>query len=187
MGRKQQWFIGWVASVALSTTVAVAQDTQTQANEGPDYPDGAYAYAIGDYPASRVLFAEECRRGEVKSCLRVADDWRIGRGGPQDLTKAIDFATDACSLSASDGCTLAATIHFEGRATGSTDYESARVLYQRACELSDLRGCAGLGNMQYMGLGGLRDRREGIENLRRACRQDFTYACDQLRGYGQSR
>ncbi|MEM0987190.1 MAG: tetratricopeptide repeat protein [Pseudomonadota bacterium] len=162
-------------------------NAQTASAERDAYPDGAYAFALGDFEASRALFASECTSGNIKSCLRAADDYRVGRGGPQDYDEAIRFAGIACRNGDADGCTVSATIHFEGRATGTPDYEAAREAYSAACALSDPRGCAGLGNMQYIGLGGLRERFKGAENLRRACRQDFEYACEQLRGYGQNR
>jgi len=100
---------------------------------------------------------------------------------------AIDYADLACTAGLVDGCSLAASIHFAGRKTGEPDYDSARAFYARGCELDDPRSCAGLGNMQYMGFGGPRERRDGIANLRRACDQEFDYACEQLRSYGQNR
>ncbi|MEM7766110.1 MAG: hypothetical protein AAF253_01320 [Pseudomonadota bacterium] len=194
MGRMYYRLAGVVAvaaCLALSTHGQTPPDVVVETGSEPgtnsSYPDGAYAYAIGDFPAARRLFGEECRTGNTGSCLRAADDWRIGRGGPQDYGLAIEYADLACQRRVADGCTVAATIHFEGRATGEPDYGAAREAYGAACDLSDPRGCAGLGNMQYIGLGGLRERREGIENLRQACRQAFDYACTQLRDYGQNR
>ena len=172
-------------ALCLSASAAMAQAAGDETE--PRYPDGAYALALGDYEAARDLFSEECQAGDTESCLSAADAFRIGRGGPQDYARAIGYATQACDRFNTDGCTVVATIHFEGRQTGEPNYEAARVFYGRACERSDPRGCAGLGNMQYIGLGGARDRRQGIANLRQACAQDFDYACSQLDRYGQNR
>lgn len=186
MGRMTFALAGLVVLFASSATAAIAT-AQPAARPAADYPDGAYAFAIGDHAAARDLFGTECQAGTIKSCLRAADDWRVGRGGPQDYDRAIEYADIACRAGEPDGCTVAATIHFHGRETGEPNYQAARDFYARACEMDDPRGCAGLGNMQFIGLGGLRDRREGASNLRQACRQDFEYACEQLRDYGQNR
>jgi len=189
MDRISNWTSAMVVAIlaVIMASPAAAQDEAT-ANAGrAAYPDGAYAFAVGDHAAAREIFGEECRSGQSQSCLRAADDWRVGRGGPQDYDEAIDYADLACTAGLVDGCSLAASIHFAGRKTGEPDYDSARAFYARGCELDDPRSCAGLGNMQYMGFGGPRERRDGIANLRRACDQEFDYACEQLRSYGQNR
>ncbi len=199
MSRNPRARFGVVVISLLATLLgggpAVAQDGSSAGSPGAassgetsrSYPDGAYAAALGDHAAARDLFGQECEDGEIVSCLRAADNWRVGRGGPQDYDRAIHYADIACAAGEADGCAGAATIHFEGRKTGTPDYTAARDFYARGCRLRDPRSCAGLGNMQYIGLGGERDRRTGITNLRSACDQEFDYACEQLRKYGQNR
>ena len=120
----------------------------------------------------------------ARNCFSLADMHRRGHGTTQDHAAAKTLYDEICfSARHAGACVQQAYISQLGTG-GSVDLEHARSLYDRACDLKDPGGCAGLGNMMYMGLGGSRDRSRAVSLLQGACADEFDWACTRLIEYG---
>lgn len=121
----------------------------------------------------------------ARNCFALADMHRRGMGTVQDYSLAKTYYDEACFDGRhSASCLQQAYISQKGSA-GEIDLEYARSLYEEACDLSDPSGCAGLGNLMYMGLGGPRNRSGAVTLLQEACRDEYVWACTRLTEYGQ--
>ncbi len=52
-----------------------------------------------------------------------------------------------------------------------------RSLYKASCDLGEVSGCAGYGNMLFTGTGGAKNVPEGTRVLQDACNRDYEWAC----------
>jgi len=136
------------------------------------------------------IFAELCadrtlpRDQWARNCFSLADMHRRGSGTEQDYAKAKVIYDAACLEGRHAGaCIQQAYISHKG-AAGEQDLDHARALYEQACSLNDPTGCAGLGNMMYMGLGGSRDRPRAVRLLQESCAEEYEWACTRLVEYG---
>ena len=124
------------------------------------------------------------RDQRARNCFAKADMYRRGMGTEQDYRVAKAHYDDACLTGRHVGaCMQQAYISQKGR-DGQVDLEHARVLYEQACSLKDPGGCAGLGNMMYMGRGGSRDQATAVRLLQDACVAEYEWACTRLIEYG---
>ena len=120
----------------------------------------------------------------ARNCFEAGEMHRRGNGTVQDYPKAKARYDAACLEGRHAGaCMQQAYVSQKGNA-GETDLEHARLLYEQGCSLRDPGSCAGLGNMMYMGLGGLRDRSRAVELLQDACADEYAWACTRLVEYG---
>ncbi len=120
----------------------------------------------------------------ARNCFALGEMHRRGAGTEQDFTKAKLQYDAACFDGRHAGaCTQQAYISQKDHA-GPVDLEHARALYVQACSLDDPGGCAGLGNMMYMGRGGPRDRPAAVRLLQGACADEYEWACTRLIEYG---
>ena len=162
-------------------------------NGAPDNSANAlidFEKAQNRFDQAREAFQGECDNRELPSdqwsrnCYKVANMYRRAIGVQQDYRMAKRLYDAACLEGDHiDSCTQQAYTSHIG-SDGREDYPHARLLYTRACELDDPRGCAGLGNMLYRGQGGLPDRTRGSRLLQRACADDYDWACERLTGFG---
>lgn len=174
---------------ALSAPSALAQDgTDTPAATAAATPDaaavGAVAARRGNYDLARTKFAEACEAGDLVACVDLGHLHRQGLGGDQDYEAAFALFREACEGRIATACHTLAYHHFEGRGLPEVDHERARQYYTRACDLGDSEACAGLGNMEFVGLGGARERLQGADRLHTACNTGSQYACDKIEQYG---
>lgn len=120
----------------------------------------------------------------ARNCYALGDMHRRGLGTEQDYPIAKQHFDAACLEGRHTGaCMQQAYISQKGHA-GDVDSEHARALYEKACSLRDPGGCAGLGNMMYMGVGGIRDRSRAVRLLQESCRDEYEWACTRLVEYG---
>ncbi len=120
----------------------------------------------------------------ARNCFARGEMHRRGSGTEQDYAEAKASYDAACLDGRHTGaCMQQAYISQKGSA-GEIDLDHARVLYDRACSLRDPGGCAGLGNMMYMGLGGTRDRPSAVRLLQDSCADEYAWACTRLVEYG---
>ena len=120
----------------------------------------------------------------ARNCFARGEMHRRGSGTEQDYAEAKASYDAACLDGRHTGaCMQQAYISQKGSA-GEIDLDHARVLYDRACSLRDPGGCAGLGNMMYMGLGGTRDRPTAVRLLQDSCADEYQWACTRLVEYG---
>ncbi len=120
----------------------------------------------------------------ARNCFELGEMHRRGTGTQQDYAKAKALYDTACLDGRHTGaCMQQAYIAQKGNA-GDIDLDHARALYEHACSLDDPGGCAGLGNMMYMGLGGSRDRPRAVELLQDSCSAEYEWACTRLIEYG---
>lgn len=160
---------------------SLAQD----ADEAPQYRNGAAALRLGHVNAAFELFTRDCEGGSGEDCYQLGDMYRRGIATPQDFDAAGEAYQTACDLGYASGCMQLANMLFEGR-TLDQDYPRARALYTEACDMNDPAACGVLGNMMYVGLGGAKDRNRGAEMMRRSCLAEVEYSCNQVRRYGLS-
>lgn len=120
----------------------------------------------------------------ARNCFALGDMYRRGMGTVQDYERAKIHYNAACLEGRhGDACLQQAYISAKGSA-GEVDNDHARALYEQACTLNEPGGCAGLGNMMYMGLGGPRNRSRAVTLLQEACADEFEWACTRLIEYG---
>lgn len=120
----------------------------------------------------------------ARNCFALGDMYRRGMGTVQDYPRAKIHYSAACLEGRhSRACMQQAYIAQKGSA-GEVDNDQARTLYEQACALNEPGGCAGLGNMMYMGLGGSRNRPRATTLLQDACAAEFDWACTRLIEYG---
>lgn len=120
----------------------------------------------------------------ARNCFALGDMHRRGSGTEQDYAKAKGHYDSACLDGRHAGaCMQQAYISQKGSA-GEKDLDHARTLYDRACVLDEPGGCAGLGNMMYMGLGGVRDRPTAVRLMQESCAAEYEWACTRLIEYG---
>ncbi|MEL6860856.1 MAG: tetratricopeptide repeat protein [Pseudomonadota bacterium] len=120
----------------------------------------------------------------ARNCFALGDLHRRGAGTVQDYAAAkIQYDAACFDGRHANACLQQAYISAIGSA-GSEDLEHARTLYDRACDLDAPAGCAGLGNMMYMGRGGTRDRPTAVRLLQDACSAEYDWACTRLIEYG---
>lgn len=120
----------------------------------------------------------------ARNCFALGEMHRRGNGTVQSYSEAKTYLDMACLDGRHAGaCMQQAYISQKGSA-GPKDLDHARILYEHACSLQDPGGCAGYGNMMYMGLGGTRDRPQAVRLLQGACADDYQWACTRLVEYG---
>ncbi len=120
----------------------------------------------------------------ARNCFALGDMYRRGMGIAQDYEEARIHYDAACLDGRHLGaCMQQAFISQKGSA-GKKDLEHARKLYSHACDLGDPGGCAGYGNMMYMGLGGSRNRPQATSLMQDACSDGYEWACTRLTEYG---
>ena len=142
------------------------------------------------FDEARLIYLEICtntdmpRDQRARTCHVLGDIYRRGWGVEQDYTRAQLHYEWACLTGNHiPACMqLAYTAHTEH--DGETDFPYARHVYTHACSLNHPAACAGLGNMLYAGLGGRKDRREGLALMQRACKAENEWACERLITYG---
>ncbi|NQY96565.1 MAG: sel1 repeat family protein [Henriciella sp.] len=120
----------------------------------------------------------------ARNCYALGEMHRRGSGTEQDYAEAkIQYDAACFEGRHAEACNQQAYIS-QKENDGSIDLDHARALYVQACGLDDPRGCAGLGNMMYMGLGGTRDRPTAVRLLQESCADEFEWACTRLVEYG---
>ncbi len=174
---------------ALSAPAALAQDdTDTPSETAAATPDaaavGAVAARRGNYELARTKFTEACAGSDLVACVDLGHLYRQGLGGEQDYEAAFALFRKACEGRVATACHTLAYHHFQGQGLPAVDHARARQYYTRACDLGDSEACAGLGNMEFAGLGGARDRQRGADRLHEACKTGSRYACDKIEQYG---
>ncbi len=120
----------------------------------------------------------------ARNCFALGDMHRRGAGTKQDYAEARTHYDAACLDGRHVGACMQQAYISQKGSGGDVDLEHARVIYAHACNLRDPGGCAGLGNMMYMGLGGARDRSEATRLLQESCFDDYEWACTRLVEYG---
>ena len=120
----------------------------------------------------------------ARNCFSLGEMYRRGNGTVQDYAKAKIHYDAACLEGRHAGACMQQAYTSQKDEDGSIDLDHARILYEQACSLKDPGGCAGLGNMMYMGLGGRRDRPTATRLLQESCASDYAWACTRLTEYG---
>ena len=120
----------------------------------------------------------------ARNCFALGEMHRRGNGTVQDYPKAKISYDAACLEGRHTGACIQQAYISQKEYDGSIDLEHARLLYDQACGLKDPGGCAGLGNMIYMGLGGSRDRPTATRLLQESCAAEYEWACTRLTEYG---
>lgn len=120
----------------------------------------------------------------ARNCFSLGEMHRRGNGTVQDYAKAKIHYDAACLEGRHAGACVQQAYTAQKGHDGKIDLDHARVLYEQACSLNDPGGCAGLGNMMYMGLGGSRDRPTATRLLQESCAKEYAWACTRLTEYG---
>jgi TPR repeat protein len=120
----------------------------------------------------------------ARNCFALGDMHRRGSGTEQDYAKAKLLYDAACFDGRHAGACVQQAYISQKDNDGDIDLDHARALYVQACSLNDPGGCAGLGNMMYMGLGGPRDRPRAVRLLQDSCADEYEWACTRLIEYG---
>jgi len=139
---------------------------------------------------ARTIYTSLCADTDLpldqraRTCHALADLYRRGLGISQNYELARQHYDWACLTGNHIPACMqqAYTAHTDH--DGRTDYAYARKLYDHACQLSHPAGCAGLGNMMMTGLGGKKDRRQGLSLMQEACSSGDSWACQRLITYG---
>lgn len=121
----------------------------------------------------------------ARNCFALGEMHRRGNGTVQDFATAKASYNTACLEGRHTGACMQQAYNSQKGSDGTIDLDHARALYEHACTLKDSGGCAGLGNMMYMGLGGSRDRPTAIRLLQESCAEEYAWACTRLTEYGQ--
>lgn len=120
----------------------------------------------------------------ARNCFQLGNMYRRGMGTEQDYRVAKTQYDAACLQGRHVGACMQQAYIAQIGSSGDKDLDHARTLYEQACTLDDPGGCAGLGNMMYMGRGGSRDRPTAIRLLQDSCRAEYEWACTRLIEYG---
>lgn len=142
------------------------------------------------FDEAREIYTEMCadtslpRDQRARTCHALGDIYRRGSGVEQDYAVAKQHFDWACLTGDyADACMQQAyTSHTEH--DGTLDFPHARLLYDHACQLGHQAACGGLGNMFYAGLGGPKDRTQGLMLMQNACAAQDSWSCDRLTTYG---
>lgn len=125
---------------------------------------------------------DQCHKGDANSCFELAHRFRTGVGAEQNMRLAFQFYSMSCDQNNASGCSGLGYLYSVGRGV-TKDLQASLESFLKACELSEISGCAGAGNILIGGVLDNRDRQKGIKLLRRACLQDYDWACNRLREY----
>lgn len=120
----------------------------------------------------------------ARNCFQLGEMYRRGLGTEQDYRISKTHYDAACLDGRHTGACMQQAYISQKGTDGKVDLEHARALYDKACDLKDPGGCAGLGNMMYMGLGGRRDRSRAVTLLQDSCADEYSWACTRLIEYG---
>lgn len=111
---------------------------------------------LKNFAAARSAVMKYCDNGDMWGCDQSARSFRTGLGGGTDLVLAANLARKACEAKVTDACVQLGFIDQSGE-TIQPDAESAVRLYQDACEMGNLNGCAFLGDLYLEGRGVAQD------------------------------
>lgn len=142
------------------------------------------------FDEARKIYARLCsdralpQDQRARTCHALGNMYRRGLGVKQDYARARTHFDWAClSGDHAEACMQQAyTSHTDH--DGSLDYRHARRLYDHACQLGHDTACGGLGNMLYAGLGGFKDRTQGLNLMQKACKAKDGWSCERLTLYG---
>ncbi len=173
-------------SMDTAATFAQGSVTDTLDRESRTDPERAQFW----FNEARNAYTELCENRSspkdewARNCYKLAGLYLRGQGVAQDYTQARNLNLDACEQGGHvDACLQQAYTDHTGNA-GETDWPRARSLYERACGMGAVSGCAGLANMLYRAQGGPADRSRATRLLQDACADEYEWACERLTGFG---
>ncbi len=124
------------------------------------------------------LFAR-CHNGDAAACTAAGARHELGRGGPQDLTRAVDLYTRGCATGDAAGCGLLGALYADGRGVPRDDARASSLLRQ-ACDAGHAHSCGQVGRMMILGRGTARDLAGSASFLDRGCAASHHVACELL-------
>jgi TPR repeat protein len=130
-------------------------------------------------PSDSKDCAEQCQRGDARSCFILGVSYERGDRGAADMAKAAALYGQACDGGDAAGCFNLGVITESGRGA-PRDLRRAAASYEKACEGGEARGCLGLGIMRETGAGVPEDLVHAVTLYERACDASIRVACDRL-------
>jgi TPR repeat protein len=136
---------------------------------GPE-PENLFELAI-------PVLERRCRRRDGAACAELAGRHLSSRAAPgTSPARGVQFAEQACSLGAVNGCTSLGYAYDEGRGV-PRDYARARAIYEDTCSRGSSGACARLAQMYERALGVTADPATATSYYGRACALDDGYSC----------
>lgn len=132
-----------------------------------------------NFPAARSGALKLCASGDQWACAQAAESFRLGKGGSDDYSRALDLARQACTARVSDACTTLAILYEHGQ-TILPDLPSAVRLLDDSCNQGALYSCAELGRLYSAGSGVPRDPARSRSLFSKACDGGELIACEDL-------
>ncbi len=85
-----------------------------------------------------------CAAGKAEGCFYTAAEYAQGKGVPASKQKAVEFFLMACDKGIPDGCYYSANIQSRGEGDVPENLPQAANLYERACRMGHVEGCASI-------------------------------------------
>ena len=123
--------------------------------------------------------AEQCDRGEVRSCYHLGVMTQNGAGASKDEARAADLFLRACDGGVAIAC-LELGLMFEREIGVTRDYARAAELYKRGCDAGEAQSCNLLGILYNQGRGVAVDMARAAELYARSCDGGYPSACGNL-------
>lgn len=175
-----------------------------------DFSKTILADKNGDSERAFLLMKKSCESQNTMGCFYYAQLLERGIGVTQDLQKAKEFYKFACDANYIEACNnLAILLKQSGENTGEvtrlqtkgcnsgdgiacfnlgfkaerkrpSDWELAKLNYEKSCALNFAEGCYYLGFMYRYGHGVKKDLTEGAGLYRKACEGQHMIACNSM-------
>jgi TPR repeat protein len=159
-----------------------AYDFSEQGCEAGDALD-CYTEAMIDFtrePRTSVeLFEKTCDLGLEQSCYEAGLAYARGMGIPIDVARSDALFSKGCALKDDAACRMVSDRRVVERgldAEGSKDYEVARGIYERGCQIGSDSACDHLGFLYEHGLPVL-DLSRAFRLYERACSPSYPKGC----------
>lgn len=126
-------------------------------------------------------FTQACKRNDLEACDMLGGIYLVGRGIPQDLSKATYFFKKTCYQGHLKGCASAANALSMAKKP-----QQALPLYSKACQGKLATSCLSVGMMYILGEGTQRNISHGKKYLSNSCTLGNQEACNTFRSMNEA-
>jgi TPR repeat protein len=139
-------------------------------------------YVTGEYEQAARHARSACDSGVSSGCMLLGTQHFYGRGAALDREAARRLYERSHALGDPDGGSALADMLYRGIG-GRVEPARAREIYEQVCEEQPVHSaCAGLGELESLGVGGRASRRSAGERFEAACSRDLARGCELLAG-----
>ena len=151
-------------------------------------PDGCHRLADfleafrKETPKARTIYMTNCNENKYgHSCFKAGNYHLLGRGGENNVDKALEFFIKGCEYQYDSNCHNAALLYSSGKVGEGKDYVKAGEFLKKGCAQGNAASCQEMSTYHLLPRPGFqKDMTKAFEYAKKACDLGHMYGCVNL-------